>query len=88
MRRQSTSKDGSLRLEFFGGDSTRNESKGLARGGGFPSFHNSSGAFRLLCLEPLPFFPAAPSAVFLLPAALPELDDEEEGSKRAKKPRA
>ncbi len=82
LRRQRTSNDGSLRLEFFGGDSTKNESKGFARGGGFPSFHNSSGAFRLLCFEPLPFLPAAPSAVFLLPEALPELDDEE-GSTRA-----
>jgi hypothetical protein len=72
-----------LRFEFFGGDSTKYESRGFARGGGFPSFHNSSGALRLLCFDPLPFLPADPSAVFLLPAALPELDDEEEGSKRA-----
>ena len=32
--------------------------RGLTLSGGFPSFHNSSGAFLLLChLPPFPFLP-------------------------------
>ena len=41
------------------------------------------GALRLLCFDPLPFFPAT-SAVFLLPAPLLKLD-EDEGSIMAEK---
>ncbi len=44
--------------------------------------NNSSGAFRLLWFEPLPFLPLV-SAFFLILAELAELELDDEGSKRA-----